>query len=283
MRLQQIILGLVVIFSISCRSQKLKKARVEVGPSVTATTTISQDSANAPEKEILNTTNASDEPKVFFEVAETTFETAKLKTQIDIRSSQLNQAFPANINIKKDSVIWISVVVGLEAARATINQDSVFLLDRLNRKYYKLSFADLSRQLNFDLNFGLLQSLILGNMPVRPDNTDIYKKEASFNTIAQKRNEVSIDNKFDSSNNQLFEIEANDQKSNSQMSIKYKEFVSVSEKILPQIISVIVNGGGEQPKNTTITFQHSKFDFSDKELKFPFSIPKSYSEGKIKF
>lgn len=281
MRLQQIILGLVVIFSISCRSQKLKKARVEVGPSMTTTT--GQDSVEAPEKEIVNIKEVPGEPKVFFDVAETTFETAKLKTQIDVRSSQLNQAFPANINIKKDSVIWISVVVGLEAARATINRDSVFLLDRLNRKYYKLSFADLSRQLNFDLNFGLLQSLILGNMPVRPDSTDIYKKETSFNTIAQKRNEVSIDNKFDSSNNQLFEIEANDQKSKSQMSIKYKEFVSVSEKILPQIISVIVNGGGEQPKNTTITFQHSKFDFSDKELKFPFSIPKSYSEGKIKF
>jgi hypothetical protein len=281
MRLQQIILGLVVIFSISCRSQKLKKARVEVGPSIT--TTAGQDSVEAPEKEIVNIKEVPGEPKVFFDVAETTFETAKLKTQIDVRSSQLNQAFPANINIKKDSVIWISVVVGLEAARATINRDSVFLLDRLNRKYYKLSFADLSRQLNFDLNFGLLQSLILGNMPVRPDSTDIYKKETSFNTIAQKRNEVSIDNKFDSSNNQLFEIEANDQKSKSQMSIKYKEFVSVSEKILPQIISVIVNGGGEQPKNTTITFQHSKFDFSDKELKFPFSIPKSYSEGKIKF
>lgn len=280
MRLQQIILCFAVIFSISCRSQKLKKARVEVGPSVGVNST---DTTKTTEKEIVSTPASTAEPKVFFEVAETSFETAKLKTQVDIRSSQLNQAFPANINIKKDSVIWISVVVGLEAARGVINRDSVFLLDRLNRKYYKLSFADLSRQLNFDLNFGLLQSLILGNMPVRPDNTDIYTKQASFNTIAQKRNDVNIDNKFDSSNNQLFEIEANDPKSKSQMSIKYKEFVAVSERILPQIISVIVNGGGDQPKNTTITFQHSKFDFSDKELKFPFSIPKSYSEGKIKF
>ncbi len=277
MRIHSLILGcLLIAFMGSCRSQKRKKTQVEVGPVAVTDSVKSQ--------EVIEQAVPEKENKLVFFPEETDFSIVKLKSQVEIKSSKINQSFPASIQIRKDSVIWVSVAIGLEAARAVINNDSAFLLDRLNRKYYRLSLAQLSRQLNFDLSYGLIQGLILGNMPVRPDSVhDSFGKEPGYNVIFQKRNSVGIENRIDVSNNKLFAIEASDEESRARLSISYKDFVLISEKILPQIVSMIVRGEGDAAPETSITFEHSRFDFSARDVKFPFSIPKTYSEGKINF
>lgn len=285
MRFPHIAAGLLLTFSVACKTQKVKKTKIEVGPEPA----VAVQKADSLETETTQATGIpaagnSSEARVFFETTETNFGLVRLKTQIDIKSPRLNQSFPANIQIKKDSVIWVSVVVGLEAARAVINQDSIFLLDRLNRKYYKLSFTELSKQFNFDLNYTLIQSLLLGNMPIKPDSTDIYRKETAFNSILQKRNTIGITNKVDVNNNKLFTVEASDERTSSNMVINYKDFVQMEERILPRLISVIVNGvTAGQHANASVVFEHSRFDFSPGDIKFPFSIPRSFTEGKINF
>jgi hypothetical protein len=263
--------GFIIVVVSSCRSHKMKKNSIVLG-TVTATVDsviVKKDSVVLAEIPV--------EEKVFFETKEIDFEKLKIKSKISIKTAKIDQNIPATIHVKKDSVIWISIAIGLEAARVSINPDSIFLLDRLNRKYYKVSFKELSDNFDFDLDFNMIQSLLVGNLPIKIDSIDIYKKLTEFNSISQKRNEVEIENRFDLEKSKLFYINATDKKTNTKLNIDYKSFINEDNKLVPTIISLLISGKSE----AKIEFEHSKFDFLDRNIRFPFNIPKGYSLEKI--
>ncbi|MCP9762806.1 DUF4292 domain-containing protein [Lacihabitans soyangensis] len=262
-------LGFVIVSVSSCRSHKMKKNSIVLG-------TTSTDSV-AVVKDTVSKTEVAKEEKVYFESKEIDFEKLKIKSKISIKTAKLDQTIPATIHVKKDSVIWISIALGLEAARVSINPDSIFLLDRLNRKYYKVSFNELSTAFDFDINFNMVQSLLVGNLPVKKDSSDIFKKLNDFNSILQSRNNIDIENRFDLVQNKLFFIDAKDKKTDTKLNINYKSFVSEDNKLVPTIISLLILGKNE----AKIEFEHSKFDFLDRNIRFPFNIPKGYSLEKI--
>ena len=263
--------GFIIVVVSSCRSHKMKKNSIVLG-TVTATVDsviVKKDSVVLAEIPV--------EEKVFFETKEIDFEKLKIKSKISIKTAKIDQNIPATIHVKKDSVIWISIAIGLEAARVSINPDSIFLLDRLNRKYYKVSFKELSDNFDFDLDFNMIQSLLVGNLPIKIDSIDIYKKLTEFNSISQKRNEVEIENRFDLEKSKLFYINTTDKKTNTKLNIDYKSFINEDNKLVPTIISLLISGKNE----AKIEFEHSKFDFLDRNIRFPFNIPKGYSLEKI--
>ena len=72
--------------------------------------------------------------------------------------------------MKKDSLIWISVTgVGFEVARGLITKDSIVFMDKFHKEYFAFNYEQLSKKYNFDLNFALLQSIIIGNLPFPQD------------------------------------------------------------------------------------------------------------------
>jgi len=265
-------LGFIIVVVSSCKSHKMKKNSIVLG----TTTTAISDSIVVKKDSVL-LAEIPKEEKVFFETKEIDFEKLKIKSKISIKTAKIDQNIPATIHVKKDSVIWISIAIGLEAARVSINPDSIFLLDRLNRKYYKVSFKELSDNFDFDLNFNMIQSLLVGNLPIKIDSIDIYKKLDEFNSISQKRNEVEIENRFDLEKSKLFYINATDKKTNTNLNIDYKSFINEDNKLVPTIISLFISGKNE----AKIEFEHSKFDFLDRNIRFPFNIPKGYSLEKI--
>ncbi len=123
----------------------------------------------------------------------------------------------------------------------------------------------------------MIQSLLVGNLPIKIDSIDIYKKLTEFNSISQTRNEVEIENRFDLEKSKLFYINAMDKKTNTRLNIDYKSFINEDNKLVPTIISLLISGKNE----AKIEFEHSKFDFLDRNIRFPFNIPKGYSLEKI--
>ncbi|MDQ3046093.1 MAG: DUF4292 domain-containing protein [Bacteroidota bacterium] len=87
---------------------------------------------------------------------------AKISAEAVIDSS--SNSFSITLRIKKDSVIWMSISkLGIEGARVLIKKDSVWFLNRLENKYFKGDFAYISKLLNTELDFEMLQSLLVGN------------------------------------------------------------------------------------------------------------------------
>lgn len=106
------------------------------------------------------------------------FETFSSKAKIDLQSNQGNQSFSASIDIRRDSLIGISLrFLGVEGARIRITPDSIEILDRLNQEYLPRDYTFLRDSLNLDLNFSNLQNLIIGN-PVMYDSTTLETVES---------------------------------------------------------------------------------------------------------
>lgn len=70
----------------------------------------------------------------------------------------------ANIIWVRDSVMWLNVKkFGLEAARALVTKDSVFVLNRLEKNYTAKGLESLQRQYSLPAGFDLIQSMLLAS------------------------------------------------------------------------------------------------------------------------
>ena len=215
--------------------------------------------------------------KIDVKPAEIDFKYLNIKSKVDFSAGGEVQSFPVNIHIKKDSIIWLSIVVGLEGARGIITKDSVILLDRLRRTYYKYDFASLSKQFNFNINYDLVQSILIGNMPIKKRETDEVSKQESIFVIKQKEGFVQIENVIAEANLKLQKVNASDETGDSKMGIDYANFLIISELIFPQEIRAKIDAKKDgKLLQTSINLQHNKIEVLDQSPGFAFSIPKSY-------
>ena len=87
---------------------------------------------------------------------------AKMTVETFIDSSF--NSFTISLRMKKDSIIWMSVSkLGIEGARALITRDSVKFFSRMDNNYFKGDFTLTSKIFNTQLDFEMLQSLLVGN------------------------------------------------------------------------------------------------------------------------
>ncbi|MBA4853719.1 DUF4292 domain-containing protein [Emticicia sp. BO119] len=264
---------LIVLFTTSCKRQRIHKTEIKDSTSVAISPTdisVKTDSISAA--------NTSAITKVDVAPAEIDFKFLKLRSKIDYSSGSESQSFPVTVHIEKDNKIWLSISVGLEAARGLITQDSIIFLDRLHRTYYKYDFVTLSRQFNFNLSYDLVQSILIGNMPVKKREEDeITKQDGSF-VIRQKENAIQIENIIMEPNLKLQKLLAADTSGGSKMQIDYSNFLAVNNFLFPQAIIAKIDAPKDDKTNQTlINLQHNRIEFLEESPGFSFSIPKGYS------
>ena len=116
---------------------------------------------------------------------------AKLSAEAEIDST--SASFTVTLRMKKDSVIWMSISkLGIEGARVLITKDSVKLLNRIKNTFFVGDFAYISKIVNTDLDFELLQSLLVGNSVEFYDEDEKIKPgidncQYTLGTIRKKR------------------------------------------------------------------------------------------------
>lgn len=88
-----------------------------------------------------------------------------MKASVDVNRNGKTQGFKANIILKTDSLIWVSItpLIGVEVARVIFMPDTVKMINRLEKNYFIGSFDYVNELLNTDLDYFTLQSLLLGN------------------------------------------------------------------------------------------------------------------------
>lgn len=96
---------------------------------------------------------------------ESRFETMSAKFSADLNTAGNNTSFKTTLRIRKDSAIWMSVspALGIEVARVLITKDSVFFMNRINGTYFAGDFTYFSNLLNTEVDYPLLEALLVGN------------------------------------------------------------------------------------------------------------------------
>jgi len=92
------------------------------------------------------------------------FTTLSLKFNADAQTGEGSSTFSGNIYMVKDSMIWVSIQkLGLEAFRFLVTNDSVKILDRINKVYIAGGHEMLDNMLKMKFDFALFQAIITGN------------------------------------------------------------------------------------------------------------------------
>ncbi len=93
------------------------------------------------------------------------FETFSAKAVISVEQDGKKNTFKSTVRIKKDSAIWISItpLFGIEMARVLVTQDTVKLINRLEKHYFIGDYDYINSRFNVDLEYEVLQAILLGN------------------------------------------------------------------------------------------------------------------------
>lgn len=107
-----------------------------------------------------------------------------------------------NINIFNDSNIVFNIVsrsLGIELLRVKCTPDSLFFIDKLNKKYYSGDYSYISKYLNFDVSFYLLKSFLIGKVY----GFDKYNETNfnNFDTTINKENQYLFNYNYNKLNN----------------------------------------------------------------------------------
>lgn len=183
------------------------------------------------------------------------------------------------IRICKDSVIWFSVSppLGFEVTRALITPDTIWILNRMDKEFYVFNYREISRYFNFNVDYQLIQNIVLGNLPQPLDADSRVAREKDYFMIKQKRGDLNIQSFVNMKNKKLETVVMKETPSNNTLMLNYEDFQQMSPFLFAHECMVNLKySSSEGPVVTSLKLQHNRTEITDKVLKFPFTIPKKY-------
>jgi hypothetical protein len=217
-------------------------------------------------------------PPPSIEIQEIDFEYLHGKARLNFRDNTKEREVKATIRIRKDSVIWMNFsVIGVQGGKALINKDSITIVSTVDKEYYVFDYPELSRRFNFKIDFQVIQSAMLGNLVMRKGPADEIVVEEKFNRLNQTQGSINIKNLINKQSKKVETVELLESSSGNMLRLDYSDFQPVGDKLFPfKGVIELLYKTTKGVVNNTIVFEYNKAEVGDKELRFPFNIPKRY-------
>ena len=230
-----------------------------------------------------DSTDAAKTPE--FNVQEIDFEYLTAKSKLSFKSNDQDiRNASVNIRVRKDSLIWFTVgQLGITGARGLITRDSVTIVNILQREVYQYSFTELSQKFGVDLNYNLIQSVIVGNLPIKRSRRDKVSKGKDYFLLRHDEGKIMVDNYIGERDRKLKKLEVKEQATNTALKLEFEEFTDLNSFLFPYSSLITVDYQSKdtnQQYQTLIQIKHQKVDLTDESPGFPFSIPSRYERKK---
>ncbi|WP_187261145.1 DUF4292 domain-containing protein [Pontibacter beigongshangensis] len=195
------------------------------------------------------------------------------RSQIKIEDKNGSQSSGMSLRMKKDSVIWVSVVpgLGIEAARLKVTRDSVFLINRIHKEYLATDFAFLSNRFKVDITFDVLQAILTGNY--QPNGAEKVQEAAQLQHVQQLRQNQLFDYFIGVESQKLQQLNITDQQTSNKIMVKYDSFQPIGTVSFAHALAAQVLHAGQ---TSSFTLNHTKIAVVDEALDFPFAVPADY-------
>lgn len=203
------------------------------------------------------------------------YETLVLKGKADLNIDGDEKNVTLNIRVKKDKAIWFSVTAlggAFEAARGIITPDSIWIMNRLDKKAIKKPFTYIHQFTNSQVNFGWLQAILTGN--------NIKELMTEKSSLAQE-NGVWVVNGTQNSMaygvlfNTLLKtsvLTLNDAQAAQGLKVNYDKYIMVNEGLFPSDVKITSAVGN---KNLSVAVEFVKIEHNV-PVEFPFTVPQSF-------
>jgi len=253
---------LLLMFSCKAKKQLVTRAAIDTVPAKPAVVKVNP---------IIAKLAAAKNQQVFFN----TF-AAKAKATLNMDGTSNNVTL--NIRIKRDKEIWVSVtaILAVEVARLVITPDSLMLINKLENVYLKQPFSYIHSFAGNQVNYKMLESLLVGN---------------AINEFLSEKDSLKIDggNTILSGNLQdlafklilgpdmkVSQTYLNDQNAAQSLQVNNDTFIQVTGKVIPSQIGMV---SMVKDKKIELNLHYTRIDF-DKVQDYPFSISADYKEQK---
>lgn len=211
-------------------------------------------------------------------IQEIDFEYFHGKARLNYNDGKREREVKANIRVRKDSVIWMTFsVIGVQGGKALINHDSITIVSTVDKEYFVFDYVELSKRFNFEINYHVVQAAFLGNLIQERSAEDKVQRLANNDLLEQRNGSVLIKNFINASISKIERVELTEEDTKNSITLNYTNFQAVEDRIFPY--NGVINLYYKTPGgilNNVITFEYNKAEVGDKELRFPFNIPRKY-------
>ncbi|MEY2828216.1 MAG: hypothetical protein RIQ33_74 [Bacteroidota bacterium] len=198
------------------------------------------------------------------------------KAKIEIEDSKNNNTVNAIIRMKKDSVIWISLnaILGIEVSRILITPDSVKLLDKFNKRYYKKDFNYIKSITHMPgLTFDILQRAITGSELNFNNQNPIIEKVDSSYKILSSENQVQNIIWVNALNLTLSKKQLEDRVINQSYEMNYADYRLLADRLFSFKRKVKIQSQADNGYQLNIDYNKVTLD---EPQKIPFNVPEKY-------
>ncbi len=209
------------------------------------------------------------------------FSTVYIKSNVRFSDEKQTQNVTAEIKIKKDEQILISVrFLGITMAKALITPTSVSYYEKMNSTYFEGDFSGLSQWLGTDLDFSKIQNMLLGEAfdNLQQGKYALSKDEQGFELSDLKSGNTKKTFFMDTEKFQVQKQEISQPELDRSIQVKYLDHASFKEGSVP--MQILIHTFQSKGK-TEISFNYNTVTFNE-ELSFPYSIPNGYKRILIK-
>ena len=117
----------------------------------------------------------------------------------------------------------------------------------------------------------------MGNLIIDRKQSDRAAELDTFLVLKQKDGMVNIENYIHRDTHKIIKVDLSETNSNNTASISYDDFQMIKDQYFPFTgLITLFYTSQNTTLNTTLEFEYSKAEIINKEIKFPFRIPKKY-------
>lgn len=211
------------------------------------------------------------------------------KASAEFKAKETSNSFKAMVRLKQDSAIWISVsAFGYEAVRLLATKDSVLLINRTEKSFFKGNYDFLNSRLNTNLNYEALERIVLGNAIGLADSANIKRSNAqgyyllsslnkrklrrlTENPEKTKLDDVFYSNWIDPEYFRVAKMSILDVGNNQSATFTYTQFEPLGETQFARVMNVLL----QSEEEVELQVEYSRLAVKD-DLSLPFTIPSKY-------
>jgi hypothetical protein len=212
------------------------------------------------------------------------------KYSLDLVIDKKKTSFNGQLRMLKDSIIWVTMspALGIEMARILVTNDSVKFINRINKTYFEGDYDAANRLLDSNIDFDVLQSILLGNDLTFYDDGKFRatydSKEYHLVTAGRSKLKKYVKTQADEERIYIQNIYLDPEsfkitkmkikeikKENNKLDAYYSDFQKIGEQLFPHQIVYEINA--EKP--VVVELNYSRIEI-DEEQDFPFKISSKY-------
>ncbi len=208
------------------------------------------------------------------------FDKKTINATIKARYQDKKQSHTISIRLRmqKDSAIWMSArVLGIPIAKIFITPTQVKFYEKLGKTYFEGDFSLLSDFLGTEVDFDIIQNLLLGQAIVDLENQKFNTEISDISYKLEPRNQKDLFDLLFWINPLNFKInkqEVRQPNVQKKLTVKYVSYQTIMDEVFPKKISITAI---DKVDRVFLDLEYRSVEFN-KRVSFPFNVPSGYKK-----